>query len=107
MAEDAVPSEVRAQLDARIDAFGKRLGRGTSTDLLTELNGLRRLARLHHIAPVLAVVALLDAALTRGERGALVLGGLGILRDAVGSARIDEQAASIFAAACSVRLAGG
>jgi hypothetical protein len=107
MSDDAVPSEVRAQLDARIDAFGKHLGRATRTDLLTELNGLRRLARLHHIAPVLAVISLLDAALTRGERGALVLGGLGVLRDAVGSARVDEQAACIYAAACSVRLAGG
>jgi hypothetical protein len=107
VAEESVPSEIRAQLDAQIDAFGRHLGRGKPTDLLAELNGLRRLARIHHIAPVLAVIALLDAALSRGERGALVLGGLGVLRDAVGSARVDDQAASIFAAACSVRLTGG
>ena len=103
MAEEGVSSDVRAQLAARIDA----IGRAAPHDMRIELNILRRLARLHQVMPVLAVIPMLDAALARGERGPLVLGGLGVLREAAGCGRIDEQAACIFAAAASVRLAGG
>ena len=103
MAEEGVSSDVRAQLAARIDAIGC----AAPNDMRIELNMLRRLARLHRVMPVLAEIPLLDAALARGERGPLVLGGLGVLREAAGCGRIDEQAASIFAAAASVRLAGG
>ena len=102
-----VSNDVRAQIAAQIDGIGQRLDRAAPSDLRLELNMVRRVARLHQIAPVLAVTALLDAALARGERGPLVHGGFGVLREAAGSERIDEQAASIFAAACSVRLAGG
>ena len=103
MAEEGVSSDVRAELAARIDA----IGRAAPNDMRIELNMLRRVARLHRVMPVLAVIPLLDAALARGERGPLVFGGLGVLREAAGCGRIDEHAASIFAAAASVRLAGG
>lgn len=103
MAEEGVSSDVRAELAARIEA----IGRAAPNDMRIELNMLRRLARLHRVTPVLAVIPLLDAALARGERGPLVLGGLGVLREAAGCGRIDEQAANVFAAAASVRLTGG
>ena len=83
------------------------MGRAAPNDMRIELNIVRRLARLHRVMPVLAVIPLLDAALARGERGPLVIGGIGVLREAAGCGRSDEHAASIFAAAASVRLAGG
>ncbi len=96
--------DIHAQLGARVEALRHRIAHASIAEIAGELESLRRLAALHRIGPALAVIAALDSALARGERGPLVQGWFAILRDAVSSEQVDERASSIFAAACSVRL---
>ena len=97
---------VRAELDRRIAAMDGRAGRGRAGELASELGQVRAIAYRAGLHPAVTVAHLLDGALSRGEHGPLVHGWLGVLRDAVGCERSDAAACDVFAAACSVRLAG-
>lgn len=99
-------SAIRADLVARIDAMDRQAGQARAGDLAYELDAIRRIVARHGIGPAVTVVHALDSALSRGERGALVHGWLGILRDAVGCNVSSQAAAETYAAACVVRLNG-
>jgi hypothetical protein len=106
MQDRTVPKDIQATLSARIDSIVLRLPSAPIREIAGELEWMRGVARTHHIGPALTVIHALDAALARGERGMLVQGWLTVLRDAIGCERQDRHAEQIFAAACSVRLAG-
>ena len=74
--------------------------------LAAEVDAIRAAALAHGLFPAVAVTHAIEAALSRGERGALVTGWLHILRDAVSCDRHDGGACETYAAACSVRLTG-
>lgn len=95
--------DLRAELLTRIGAIEWR---GSSTSIALELAAIRRLANGGQMLPAATVSHLLESALVRGERGALVQGWLPMLRDAIGSERQDRAASDAFAAACQVRFAG-
>ena len=98
--------QVRMELTQRISALDTKADRLATRELASEVDAVRRIAQSHGLFPAATVAHVLDTALSRGERGALVHGWLGILRDAVGSERQDRPACDAYAAACSVRLAG-
>jgi hypothetical protein len=93
--------DVRAELMHRIGAIEWRAGAGV---IAGDIDAIRRTAHRAQMLPAVTVAHLLEAALARGERGALVHGWLGMLREAVGSDRQDAAASDAFAAACQVRL---
>ncbi|WP_326522790.1 hypothetical protein [Sphingomonas sp.] len=97
---------IRAELVARIDAMDARADRMATGEIADQLEAIRRIAARNGIGAAITVVHALDSALARGERGPLVHGWLGILRDAVGCGSDSPQAADTFAAACAVRLNG-
>ena len=91
---------IQADLTARIDA----LPRDCATNhMASDLEAIRRIAKANGMYPAITVIHAIDAALARGERGALVQGWLPILRDAVRCERTDAGADTTFAAACAVR----
>lgn len=92
----------RADLTRRIAAIDWRAG---PARLAVEVGAIRAEARRHGFLPAVTVSQALEAALARGERGALVHGWLALLREAVASARQDRAASDTFAAACAVRFA--
>ena len=94
--------EIRAELIRRIGAIEWRAGPAV---IAGELDMIRRTADRAQMLPAVTVAHLLEAALARGERGALVHGWLGMLSEAVGSERQDAAASATFAAACQVRFA--
>ena len=94
--------EIRADLIRRIGAIEWRAGPAA---IAGELGAIRRTALGAQMLPAVTVAHLLEAALARGERGPLVHGWLGMLREAVGSERQDAAASAAFAAACQVRFA--
>lgn len=96
---------IRQQLRARVDAIGIAAPRLSPNNIAAELEGVRRIAKAHGIVPAVAVIHVLDSALARGERGALVHGWLAILKDAI-AAPADPRTRDVLTAACSVRLAG-
>ncbi|MES2420360.1 MAG: hypothetical protein V4595_03580 [Pseudomonadota bacterium] len=97
---------VKADLAARIAAIDVRAPYSRPCDIATEIDAIRVIAHTNGLNPAVTVAHFVDSALSRGEHGALVHGWLSILRDAVGCERQDVQACHVFAAACSVRLAG-
>ncbi|MEO5867913.1 MAG: hypothetical protein ABIS14_13170 [Sphingomonas sp.] len=97
-------SDIQIELTQRVLAIGGRVGCAGAGVLATEIDAIRRLARSNGLFPAAAVAQALEAALARGERGPLIHGWLGILRDALGSDRHDGDACDTFAAACSVRF---
>jgi len=99
------PERVRADLHARIAAIDVRVAYLSARELAPEIDAIRLIAHGAGMAPAVTVAHFIDSALSRGERGPLVHGWLGMLHDAVGSERQDLDAAHAFAAACSVRLA--
>lgn len=99
--------ELRNELCGRVAALDAMADTMQPRAILEELEGLRRLAVANGIFPAVTVIHAIDAALARGERGALVHGWLAILGDVMACGRNDAQAHDAYAAACSVRLAGG
>ena len=97
---------VQGELAARVALIGMRAASASTATLAAEVDAVRRVALAHGFLPAVAVTHAIEAALARGERGALVLGWLAILRDAVSSDRHDGRACETYAAACSVRLSG-
>lgn len=95
--------DVRAELMRRISAIEWRAGPNA---IAGEVSAIRRTALGAQMLPAVTVARHLEAALARGERGVLVHGWLGMLREAVGSERQDAAASAAFAAACQVRFAG-
>ncbi|MES2753095.1 MAG: hypothetical protein V4659_00355 [Pseudomonadota bacterium] len=93
---------IRADLALRIAAL-ERTERPAA--LASDLDDVRRIAHAAGMFPAVTVAHALEAALARGERGALIHGWLDILRDAVRSERTDAGACDTYSAACSVRLA--
>ena len=107
MAEpDSAIAIAQAELAARVAMVGMRASAASTAALAAEVDSIRAAAQAYGLYPAVAVTHAIDAALARGERGALVLGWIAILRDAVSSDRHDSHACETFAAACSVRLAG-
>jgi hypothetical protein len=94
----------RTEMCARIDTIARVMAHLSPGRLAEELDGIRRTADRHGMAPVLTVVHALDLALARGEHGPMVLSWLDTLRDACDCDRIDAAASEAFAAAISVRL---
>ncbi|GAA4767249.1 hypothetical protein GCM10023219_11040 [Stakelama sediminis] len=106
MASTAMPNPmVVKELMDRIDAVSVRMSAARPCEIALEVETMRRMARDNGIRPALTVLHAIDSALARGERGVLVRGWLDILRDAVGYGD-DQDAETLFAAACSVRLNG-
>ncbi|TPG20389.1 hypothetical protein EAH87_07725 [Sphingomonas koreensis] len=101
---DPATEGVRADLAQRIAALDNRAARGLPRDLAQDLDAIRRIAQANGMQPAVSVAHVLDAALARGERGALIHGWLDILRDAVGCDRFDGTTCDAYLAACSVRL---
>ncbi|MGN6620713.1 MAG: hypothetical protein ACTHKR_06590 [Sphingomonas sp.] len=95
---------IRAELAQRIAALDLRAARGLPRDLAEDLDAIRRIAQANGMQPAVSVAHVLDAALARGERGALIHGWLDILRDAIGCERVDGATCDAYVAACSVRL---
>ena len=97
--------DVRAELAARVDAIAMRAAMSGPAELARELDCVRTLAAAHGIGAAVTVVHALDSALARGDQGPLIQGWIAILKDAVGT---EAQAVrpDLFAAACTVRLAG-
>ena len=96
---------VRIELAARIAALDVRAPYARAAELAAAVDEIRLIAHCAGLNPTVTVVHFIEAALARGERGALVQGWLPMLRDAGGADRQDVAACDAFAAACSVRLA--
>ncbi|HEU4959657.1 MAG TPA: hypothetical protein VFT56_04560 [Sphingomonas sp.] len=96
---------IRADLAQRIAALDARAALGRADDLAQDLDAIRRIAQHHGMQPAVSVAHVLETALARGERGALIHGWLGVLNDAIGCERADGPACDAYVAACSVRLA--
>lgn len=102
--ERAINDGIQGELAARVALVGIHASSKTTAMLAAEIDMIRQVAQAHGLLPAVAVTHALAAALARGERGPLVLGWLGVLHDAVASARQDMAACDTYAAACSVRL---
>jgi len=96
---------VRAELSTRIAWLDGR-ARARVRELAPQVDAIRSIADRAGLKPAATVAGLLDQALARGERAALVQGWLPLLRDAVACERADAGACEAFAAACQVRIAG-
>lgn len=94
--------DVKAELSHRIAAIEWR---GGPARIAGDVDRIRAIAHRHHMLPAVTVAHLLESALARGERGALVHHWLALLAEAVASDRQDEAASRAFAAACTVRFA--
>lgn len=105
-APDSAMAIAQAELAARVALVGMRASVATTAALAAEVDAIRAAALDYGLYPAVAVTHAIDAALARGERGALVLGWIEVLRDAVSSDRQDRGACESYVAACSVRLAG-
>lgn len=97
---------VQSDLAARVARIGDRAPTASTAALAREVDAIRALALTHGLYPAVGVTRAIEAALARGERGALVTGWIDILRDAVSSDRHDAPACATYLAACSVRLSG-
>lgn len=95
---------VRTELNGRIAAIGT--SRSSRYELAREVDAIRAIACRAGLHPAVTVARLLDDALSRGERGALLHDWLSVLIDAVASDRSDAAACDAFAAACAVRFVG-
>ena len=102
----ATHDPVQAELAARVAGIGRRAPTVSIATLATEVDAIRAAALAHGLHPAVAVTHAIEAALARGERGALIVGWLDILRDAVSCERHDGPACETYLAACSVRLSG-
>lgn len=102
----ATRDPVQAELAARVAGIGHRARTVSIATLASEVDAIRAAALAHGLYPAVAVTHAIEAALARGERGALVIGWLDILRDAVACERHDGPACETYLAACSVRLSG-
>lgn len=98
--------QVRADLARRVAAMNARAPRARARELATEVDAIRAAARRAGLHPVVTVAHLLNDALSRGERGALIHGWLHVLGDAVRCDRSDPDACRAYAAACAVRVDG-
>ena len=105
-AASATVHPVQSELAARVALIGMRAPTASTATLASEVDAIRAVALAHGLYPAIGVTHAIEAALARGERGALVLGWLQILRDAVSCDRQDGRACETYAAACSVRLTG-
>lgn len=103
---DPARHSVQADLAARVAAMRMRAGSASTASLAAQVDAIRIAALANGLFPAVTVTHAIDAALARGERGALVLGWLALLRDAVAGDRHDGRACETYAAACSVRLTG-
>ena len=92
---------VKADLARRIGAIEWR---ASPARIAAEVDAIRAIARRNGLFPAMVVAQALEAALGRGEHGALVHAWLVLLRDAVASERQDAGAADSFAAVCAVRF---
>lgn len=86
-------------------ALRRASGRGSAGGLVEAMEGIRRLAAAQGLVAATPVIRAIDSALARGERGALLQGLVTILEDALAQ-RGSNDSGQIYAAACSVRLAG-
>lgn len=82
-----------------------RLGGSPVGQLAAEVEGIRRLAAAQGLVAATPVIRAIDSALARGECGPLLQGLVSILEDALAQ-RGAGDSGSVYAAACSVRLAG-
>lgn len=94
------------ELCQRIDSMGVRSARAETAELACDLDAIRRIALANGITPALPVVHALESVLATGQRGPMLASGLSLLRDAVTCERNDSRTRAVFAAACSIRLAG-
>ncbi len=76
------------------------LGRGHHA----EIEAIRAIAQAQDSLPALSVLAVVDAALARGERRSIAEW-TALAREAVRCGRSDPATAQSFAAACTVRMA--
>jgi hypothetical protein len=97
---------VQNDLAARVALIAAYADEAPIALLAKEVDAIRAAALAHGLYPAVTVTHAIAAALARGERGALVLGWIAILRDAVACDRQDAHACETYAAACSIRLTG-
>lgn len=97
-------NEVQSELAARVAAIDARSRVAKPCEIARAVDEVRSIARANGLFPAVTVAQALEAALSRGEHGALIQGWLAVLRDAVGSERTDRPACEAYAAACSVRF---
>ncbi len=88
---------------AHIDAE-HALGRPWRAGPTAEIEAIRAIAVAQGSLPALSVLAVVDAAMARGERRAIAEW-TALARDAVRCGRRDAATAQAYAAACTVRLA--
>ena len=92
---------IKADLARRIGGIEWRAG---PARIATEVDQIRAIAHRNRMLPAVTVAHLLETALARGERGALVHGWLAVLGEAVACERQDKDASDAFAALCAVRF---
>lgn len=91
--------------ESGLAALRRASGRAPVRHLVAEVEGIRRLAVAQGLVAAAPVIRAIDSALARGERGALLQGLVVILEDALAQQGPGDSS-SVYAAACSVRLAG-
>lgn len=94
------------ELTTRVGVIANHTAPRPIGDIVRDLDAIRRLAAASGHHPVFAVAHALEAAMARGEQGALVRDWLNVLAEALGSVRTDPAAGDAFGAACSVRFSG-
>lgn len=94
-----------AGFESGLAALRRAEGGGPFRHLAAEVEGIRRLAAAQGLVAATPVIRAIDLALARGERGALLQGLVSILEDALAQQGPGDSG-SVYAAACSVRLAG-
>lgn len=103
--EDALIG-IRAGLCERIDAIAGALSQLSIHRLCEQVDAVRVIAQEYGFVPLAQLARALETTMALGDRGAMVLGYLDLMRDAAGCQRLDPAASEAYLAAASVRLAG-
>ena len=97
--------QVRAELCSLIDGLKATVPSGPTRGLCDKASDVRHMAQQYGLRPVADLAWRLEGRLARGERGPGVFDMLSLMRQATECGRSDPQAASVWAAAASVRMA--
>lgn len=95
---------IRSEMVRRIEILDRCADRLEPGDVAAGLETLRRVASAKGMQPAVDVIHVIDSLLARGERGPMIHGLLGVLRDAAVCETGDRAAREAIAAACAVRL---
>ena len=95
---------VRAELCERLATLQARARALSGREFAENVDGLRRLAAVYGLTPVVRVVDALERALAEDGRACPRSLYLGRLQDAIGCERLEEAASEAMLASVSVRL---